>query len=472
MNRIHYFISVALIATLSVDVFGQGMCLSDRFLAKRKPSSSAVTESSAGTMSTCTQYTVRVYVHRLRHSAGYGYGSFIDQTLLDRLNASYNQYGIFFTLSGSRDWNNNFFSDPNTPSFALAGIFDDPGANQQSNAINIYVLPSNSQIQGGFVPDNNKKVMVLGGTRAVTHCSGGTTNYEIAQHRIVSHEMGHCFGLVHTFQYDGDDGLSDTPIDHVRRNECVNPSNCQFVPNCATCNVASNPTTTMNNFMSYTVPTCMSFFSPMQLDVMKNAMNNNMSSVVTVTQLSPPNMQLMTYDNNKPVSTVTFVSAGYHTIYTNLNPSSLTQNVQWSANAAISPFGSKLVNASFNIYSGQSINFSITATNACGSANRNPTFVAQSGYYMYPNPAVGKSFSLKFDYSGYHEALPTRVAIYDLRTNDLEMTIDVVAAKEAGLIDGNTLEIDVEKLKRGLKVVRIYYGKEYRSVRVERLLLR
>ncbi len=146
--------------------------------------------------------------------------------------------------------------------------------------IDIYVLPSNSQIRGGFVPDDNQKAMVLGGTRYVEHCSGGSTNYEIATSKVVSHEMGHCFGLLHTWQNNGDDGLSDTSIDYVQENACVNPNTCQFVNNCSLCNVSSNPTTNMTNFMSYTVPTCMSVFSPMQVNLMRNTLNYSIASVV------------------------------------------------------------------------------------------------------------------------------------------------------------------------------------------------
>ena len=92
--------------------------------------------------------------------------------------------------------------------------------------------------------------------------------------------MGHCFGLIHTGKFNGDDGLSDTSIDYVLKSECVNPNNCQFVNNCSSCNVASNPTTNMTNFMSLTVPPCMSVFSPMQVDLMRNTLNYSIASVV------------------------------------------------------------------------------------------------------------------------------------------------------------------------------------------------
>ena len=293
-----------------------------------------------------------------------------------------------------------FFADPNTPAFALQSIFDHVDASQHTNAIDIYVLPSNSQIQGGFVPGNNKKVMAIGGTRSVSHCSGGSTTYQIALQRIVSHEMGHCFGLVHTFQNSGDDGLSDTPIDYVTNNGCVNPNTCQFVNNCGypNCNVTSNPTSSMTNFMSYTVPTCMSAFSPMQIDLMRSSLNTSLTSVVSSSQTGAPNMQLMTYDSNQPVSTVNFVFSGWHNIYTNIDPATLISNLSWSANTSyLYPSGTKLVNAGVVVNSGQSITVSITGSNICGTSNRNPTFVAYYGYSISPNPLTGNSLSVKFD---------------------------------------------------------------------------
>jgi len=333
-------------------------------------------------------------------------------------------------------------------------------AGQHTNAIDIYVLPSNSQIQGGFVPSNNKKVMAIGGTKTVTHCSGGTTNYEIAQHRVVSHEMGHCFGLVHTWQYSGDDGLSDTPIDYVTNNGCVNPSTCQFVNNCgySTCNVTSNPTSIMTNFMSYTVPTCMSVFTPMQIDLMRGSLNTSLLAVVSSSQAGPPNMQLMTYDSNQPVNTVNFVNSGWHNIYTNLNPSTLISNVTWSANTSyLYPTGTKLVNAGVVVNSGQSITVSITASNICGTANRNPTFVAYYGYSIYPNPVVGNSLSIKFDGSERIELLPQFISILDEITGQLELNVDVQNEKLNGNINQNILAINVAKIKGGIKLVKFSY---------------
>ena len=266
--------------------------------------------------------------------------------------------------------------------------------------------------------------------------------------------------MVHTFQNSGDDGLSDTPIDYVTNNGCVNPNTCQFVNNCGypNCNVTSNPTSSMTNFMSYTVPTCMSAFSPMQIDLMRSSLNTSLTSVVSSSQTGAPNMQLMTYDSNQPVSTVNFVFSGWHNIYTNIDPATLISNLSWSANTSyLYPSGTKLVNAGVVVNSGQSITVSITGSNICGTSNRNPTFVAYYGYSISPNPLTGNSLSVKFDGSERNELLPQFISILDENSGQSEINIDVQNEKLLGRINQNILNINVAELKSGIKLVKVLY---------------
>ena len=212
-----------------------------------------------------------------------GYNSTIETDILRNLNSSFNQYGFYFKLIGDREWFTNAYTNPNMLPIALIGIFDDPYSLQHTDAIDIYLLPSNSQVSGGFVPSNNRKVMVIGGTRKVNHCTGGSTTYEVAGTTVVSHEMGHCLGLPHTF-----DGSLGTSIDDVRENSCVDPNTCQFVSNCEICNVSTNPTTDMTNIMSgYTLPNCMSVFSSDQIRLMRKNLDETMASVVDEFQEEP-----------------------------------------------------------------------------------------------------------------------------------------------------------------------------------------
>lgn len=63
-----------------------------------------------------------------------------------------------------------------------------------------------NSFNGGFVSSENKQIIVVpqilvaGGTKVVTHCQNPeTVAYKITTSRVVSHGMGHCFGLIHTF---------------------------------------------------------------------------------------------------------------------------------------------------------------------------------------------------------------------------------------------------------------------------------
>ena len=55
-------------------------------------------------------------------------------------------------------------------------------------------------MSGGFVPSENEQILLVGGIKVVTHCQNPKTIvYEITIFGVVIHEMGHYFGLIHTF---------------------------------------------------------------------------------------------------------------------------------------------------------------------------------------------------------------------------------------------------------------------------------
>lgn len=63
-----------------------------------------------------------------------------------------------------------------------------------------------NSFNGGFVSSENKQIIVVpqilvaGGTKVVTHCQNPETIvYEITISGVVIHEIGHYFGLIHTF---------------------------------------------------------------------------------------------------------------------------------------------------------------------------------------------------------------------------------------------------------------------------------
>jgi hypothetical protein len=96
-----------------------------------------------------------------------------------------------------------------------------------------------------------------------TYCSVATGN--INSGRTTSHEVGHCLGLIHTFETYGTttyeningsncagwgDKVCDTPADPYGRS-CASVSNCVYTGNCVDANGASNYSPPVNNIMAY-----------------------------------------------------------------------------------------------------------------------------------------------------------------------------------------------------------------------------
>ena len=95
-----------------------------------------------------------------------------------------------------------------------------------------------------------------------TFCSVATGN--INSGRTTSHEVGHCLGLLHTFEPNSGfeningnncsttgDRVCDTPSDPWARGACFSRSGCAYTGTCADGNSATNFSPPYNNIMSY-----------------------------------------------------------------------------------------------------------------------------------------------------------------------------------------------------------------------------
>lgn len=107
--------------------------------------------------------------------------------------------------------------------------------------------------------------------------------------RTLTHEIGHFFGLKHTWADDNggctqDDGVDDTPLqgDHTY--------NCPTFPQLDNCTSVS-PGIMFMNYMDYVNDACMYLFTAGQTDRMRNAIDAERASLITSDGCTPVNLK-------------------------------------------------------------------------------------------------------------------------------------------------------------------------------------
>ena len=190
---------------------------------------------------------IRVFFHIARSDAGYNQAATmqqIDEEFADLLE-DYAPYNICFAKVGVNFIDNsdiNSFLDPdNDDDVAMLTPFLVP------NCINIF-YHSNLGKYGGNAYDIPN-----------TFCSVASSN--IGLWRTISHEVGHCLGLSHTFvgsEYINGtncstlgDRVCDTQADPYSDDACFTSSNCLYTGTCQDPSGATNYSPPYQNIMSY-----------------------------------------------------------------------------------------------------------------------------------------------------------------------------------------------------------------------------
>ena len=275
------FLYYALLLGLSIAARGQTICSTPEqvpnFLETIPPQQFATPSDN---------YVLRVYAHIIRRSNGTGGQT--QAAVIQGLNiaaADFLPHGICISLLGIDEiWNDTYY---NMSNFSIDnngdGKFDNFSPNSHSNAIDLYLLGTDGNMQGGVAANIVATSLALGGV---------FSGINLVSSHILSHEMGHCIGLYHTFHGMCEGGCR----------ELVNGSNCtscgDFVcdtrpdpqtfstnANCswngANCGIGStdangapyNPAT--NLIMAYVPPNCMQLFTTGQGTRMRTAIANS-----------------------------------------------------------------------------------------------------------------------------------------------------------------------------------------------------
>jgi len=241
------------------------------------PNNIATIRTRALLSSTTDSYIIKVFFHVMRKSDGTG-GQTQQEvtTAFNTLVSDYQPYNIRFVLLGTDEIKSdnqynqtNFFADANgNTDLNGDGKFDVFSPNSHVNAIDIY-LYANDKLNFGLAANIPGSALVIG---------GNSFNTNLDSSHVLSHEIGHCLGLFHTFHgtdrvhepngcaefVDGSNGttcgdfVQDTPADPSRIFDCGTQNTCTW--NCSTTYIDAhgdhyNPDTHL--FMAYTFPNCM-----------------------------------------------------------------------------------------------------------------------------------------------------------------------------------------------------------------------
>lgn len=357
---IKYFGITIIICLWSLSINAQSFCQTP---ALRQPSENKVTPLPSRSSSD-SQYILKVYFHVLRSSNGTGgVNSSIVQSAYNLLNDDFNTDNIFFLWDGVVDYidNSSIYMNPSSSIFSN---------NNHQDGIDIYIYPTSLTNGGGKANGF--------GSGTELYLTGNYNGVSYAATHVVSHEMGHVLNLYHThhgtcYEGGGDPNQCAELVNGVNSDVCgdyvedtpADPGIFQNVTSSCTWvyqgvyydsnNHAYNPDTHL--IMSYTKPNCMEYFSPMQAQRMKEAINNFtvlQNTLITITgfsllynsaiyslvnlqsafsvewSLSGTNASCFTLQNNSPTTNQCTITRKSNSVFNGSTSLVLTAQIQYN----------------------------------------------------------------------------------------------------------------------------------------------
>jgi hypothetical protein len=243
-------------------------------------------------------YEIPVVVHIIMDSSGVGNISDSQvQSQIDILNEDYmaiwgtpgqngTEGGIRFSLATTdpdgnpttgitRTTNNDWFQDNNEYQYKSALGWD------QTRYLNMYTNSAGGYLGYAYFPQTEAGSVYDGVVILYSAFGRDSAASPYDQGRTATHEIGHYFGLYHTFQggcqtasspgcYTSGDRICDTNSEQEDHYGCPTGS--------STCGSADP----IRNYMNYTDDTCMNNFTPEQVRRMRCALENYRSSLYTL----------------------------------------------------------------------------------------------------------------------------------------------------------------------------------------------
>jgi hypothetical protein len=224
-------------------------------------------ESSGDFMETQATIVVDTYIHIVAASTSVADGYITDKMVTDQMaamNSAFAPHSISFVLKGTdRTINSNWASDGNETQMKTAlrkGGY---------SALNLYFLKSvGGNLGYCYFPTNaspGSSTFIRDGCSVLSSTvpGGSSTNYNLGH--TATHEVGHWFGLFHTFQGSSctgaGDSVSDTPQQLSPTSGC--PVGRDSCPSAA----GLDP---IRNYMDYSYDTCYDNFTAGQRTRMNN----------------------------------------------------------------------------------------------------------------------------------------------------------------------------------------------------------
>lgn len=183
------------------------------------------------------KYCINVKFHIVRKDDGSGnFDSSKIVRILTKLNSALNPHGINLLYAGYDYIDNSYLALNTSNSVGSLALFT---TNYDANALNFYIIIGTSNGNRGFAH--------YGGSVAVVGA--------YVEKDVPIHEIGHAFGLFHTFEYQ-------FPVFFAPMAETINGSNCSFAgdlvcdtPSDQNSGISNGFKPDLTNFMSYYINT-------------------------------------------------------------------------------------------------------------------------------------------------------------------------------------------------------------------------